>query len=344
MPVAPIGDGIADDTGAVMDYIAADMQLPIGTFRITQKIDLLNTQSGFSRGYTLRGTHPMGSVIVGDYDDLNPTGGMVDIAPDAISKYTQFTTIKNLTLRPAEGRTIRNGIALTGAWWVKIENNIIEQFGNHGIITPFRTDLHPTISDYYQDYAVKLEGNIIRHNGANGVEFTSGQSPGLFLARHNTIHGNGSVGFRTTTGQCIINQNNIFENGVGGLHIDTREGPAMVAEVTQNEIQNNKYWGVNMYRSRNLLFARNRLLSLANGNLQPVGVSFGLGNSGYEIHSLIAEQNLFRSDITSGGYAFVTDASAFSASFPSYFRANRFDVPAGHLTYAGPFTGASILS
>lgn len=334
MTTAPIGDGIADDTGAVMDYINARLPLPAGTFRITQRLDLLNTAAGVSPGWFIEGTHRRLSTILADYNETDPKTGIVNIAPDAISKYTYGTTIKNLSFKVASGRTGHNGIALTAAWFVDIDQLDIEGMPGHGIFTPLRPDLHPTISDYYQDFAVSVKRSIIRDGGGNGIEFTSGQSPGLHVVQHNIITGN-NIGIHISTGQGIINQNGIYESRVGGLFYDTVEGPSMVAEVTQNEIQNNKYWGVNIYRSRNMLFSRNRLLSQASGSLQPASVSFGAGGTGYEVHSLIAEQNLFRSDMTSGAYGFVTGAGTFSNSYPSYFRANRFDVPAGYSKFTG---------
>jgi hypothetical protein len=339
--MAIVGDGIADDTNAVMDYINARLPLPVGTFRITHKLDLMNTAVGISPGWFVEGTHRRLSTIVADYDETNPRAGIVDIAPDAISKYTYGTSIKNLKFAVAPGRTGHNAIALTAAWFVKIDNIDIENMPGHGIYTPLRLDLHPTISDYYQDFAVSVKRSIIRGCGGNGIEFASGQSPGLHVVQHNIITGC-NIGIHISTGQGIINQNGIYESRTGGLFYDTIEGPSMVTEVTQNEIQNNKYWGVNVYRSRNMLFSRNRILSQAAGNLQPAGVSFGLGNSGYEVDGLIAEQNLFRSDMTSGAYGFVTGPGAFSSAQPSHFRANRFDTPAGFVNFAGPFTGAVI--
>jgi hypothetical protein len=331
---APVGDGIADDHGAVMDYINARVPLPPGTFRITQKLDLRSTAAGVSAGWTVEGTHRRLSTILADYNETDPKAGIVDIAPNAISKYSYGTSIRNLSFKAAPGRTGHSAIALTAAWFVKIDNVDIEGMSRHGIQTPLRLDLHPTISDYYQDFGVSVKRSVIRNCGGNGLEFTSGQSPGLYVIRHNILVGN-CINIRISTGQGIINQNGLYEGRVGGLLFDTVEGPSMCAEVTQNEIQNNKYWGVNVYRSRNMNLSRNRLLSQASGNLQPVSVNFGLGNSGYEVHGLIAEQNLFRSDMASGAYGFITGANTFASASPSYFRANRFDVPAGFGKYVG---------
>jgi len=338
----PVGDGIADDTAAVQDCVNNDVQLPPGTFRITQKLSFLSTVAQ-SPGWKICGSGMLKSTILADYNETNTKAGIIDISPDAISHYSYGTKIKDLSIKCVAGRTGLNGIALTAAWFVDIKNVLIEGLPGHGIWTPLRTDLHPTISDYYQDFGVSVKRCFIRQNGGNGLEFSSGQSPGLFVAQHNIITGN-NIGIRTTTGQCIINQNGIYESAVGGLFFDTVEGPSMVAEVTQNEIQNNRYWGVNIQRSRGLYFARNRLLSQASGNLQPVNVNFGTGAYASEVWSLIAEQNLFRSDIPSGAYGFITGANTFDVNHPSVFRNNIWTVTPGMSKYAGPFgAGAQII-
>lgn len=351
MPTPPVGDGVADDHGAVMDYINARIPLPPGIFRITQKLDLMNTAAGVSPGWCVEGTHRMLSTIVADYNETNPNAGIVDIAPNAISKYTYGTSIRNIGFKVASGRSGHSAIALTAAWYVKIDSIHIEGMSAHGIYTPLRADLSPGISDPYQDFAVSVKRSYIRGCSGYGVGFTAGQSPGLYVARHNHILSN-YIGIKTTTGQCIINQNVLAENYYGGLAFDTAEGPSMVAEVTQNEIQDNGRYGLNIERSRGLYLSRNRILSRMSGvnRLQQFGVIFGNGlgpggTSTAEVWSLIAEQNLFRSDISSAGYGFTAYAGTFDKNHPSYFRGTIADVPSGYVVYDGfnfPIDGAVI--
>lgn len=344
MPTPPVGDGVADDHGALMDHINARVPMPPGIFRITQKLDLMNTAAGVSPGWFVEGTHSLLSTIVADYDETNPKSGIVDIAPDAISKYTYGTTIRNLGFRVAPGRTGHSAVALSGAWFVKIDSLNIDGMSAHGIWTPQRPDLNAN-SDYYQDFAVSVKRCFVRHSGGYGIGFIAGQSPGLYVARHNYLIGN-YAGMKTTTGQCIINQNVISESQTTGLSFDTFEGPSMVAEVTQNEIQNNRV-GVDIQRSRGMYFARNRLLSQMSGanKLQPINVSFGLAAGGSEVWGLIADQNLFRSDIGAGGYGFTTWPNVFDKNHPSYFRSTIFNTPAGYVGFDGfnfPVDGAVI--
>lgn len=348
MPTAPVGDGVADDHGAVMDYINARLPLPPGIFRITQKLDLKNTAAGVSPGWMVEGQHRKLSTILADYDETDPNAGIIDIAPDATSKYTYGTSIKNLRITTAPGRTGLSGISMTAAWYVKISDMEIYSVNNHGIFTPIRNDLSPGISDPYQDFAVSVKRCYIRGGHGYGIGFTAGQSPGLYIAEHNYIM-SFYIGMKSTTGQCRINQNVLSENSFGGLAFDTAEGPSMVGEVTQNEIQNNGRYGMNIERSRGLYLSRNRLLSQMSGanRLQQFGVIFGNSSGTGEVWSLIADQNLFRSDIATAGYGFTTYANTFTNSHPSYFRASIFDTPSTYARYDGfnyPVDGAVISS
>lgn len=337
--ITPIGDGVADDSDAVQSYAECGERLPPGTFRITRDVARTAT-SPRSPGLMLCGSGMLQTKIVGDYDGDASRGGMIRFDLDAQSKYSFGNEIADLMLTPAPGRTSLNGISLTAAWMTTLKRVMISGC-RIGIDTPFRPDIN-AISDYYQNFALDVEQCWIEGSAGAGINFGAGQSPGLFRVAFCTIISNGGIGLRTTTGQCEITENVISYNGVGGLCFDTAEGPSMVGEVTRNEIQDNRYWGVNLVRSRNLRLIGNRFLSQTysadsmsaspqNGGpvmRQQTHVNLGAGAGG-EVYNLLAEGNLHRSvngpaATTAAVYAYNASGGSLSAAFPCRFIKNDF--------------------
>ena len=360
--ITPVGDGIADDTAAVLSYMEAGERLPPGDMRITS--DLVHTATmGRSPGMALRGAGMLKTRIIGDYNGDPAKGGMVRLDITASPQYTIGNVIEDLTLKPAPGRTGLNGISLTAAWMTSVTRVMMQGGLRNGIVTPFRPDINP-ISDYYQNLALDVEQCWIEGCTGNGIDFGAGQSPGLFRVAFSQIISNGGIGIRTTTGQCEITENIISYNGVGGLMFDTAEGPSMNGEVTRNEIQDNLYWGVNLIRSKNLRLIQNRFLGqdYSNGTFTGVPqtggpfmrqfahVNMGDGASS-EVYNLLAEQNLHRTGGTATCYGYVAAAGSLSASFPCRFIKNDFGVwppnntqnSTGFGKYVGPMPGATIV-
>ena len=310
-----VGDGVADDTAAIQALIDASgggwVELPAGTFRTTA--DLTRRADGaYVAGVKLRGKHPKATTILADYNGNASTGAIIRLDTLAISQYTLFSKLADLTIKQASGRTGLNGIQLTAAWWVDIENVIIEALSGSGIITTIRPDIHPTISDYYQAFAVTLRNLYIRSCAGWGVKFASGQSPGLYSLEHSMIYGNAGGGVMSTTGQCRIVGNAIAENGSiasggGGLFFDTVEGPSMVADVRQNELDCNWNYNLKLIRSHDIFVTLNRFLHCSVASPEswtrtsggaymrpPIGAHLGAPNGG-EVWRALFEHNLHRS-------------------------------------------------
>ena len=308
-----IGDGIADDTGPIQTLIDASggsvVELPAGRFRITQDLKRRAAVKN-SPGVQLIGKHPLATTIVADYNGDVNLGAMIRLDTSVISCYTMNSRIENLTLEQAPGRTGINGIQLTASWWVNVKNVHFKSLSGNGIISTLRPDIHPTISDFYQAFAVNLEDLYIRQCKGWGVKFAAGQSPGCYKLERSMIWGCASGGIMSTTGQCQIVGNAIAECGSvgvgGGILFDTSEGPNMVADVRQNEIDCNWNYGIWLNRTRGIRVTENRFLSatvespgswtrLSGSPHMRQQVHCKIGAPGKEVIRALFEQNLHRS-------------------------------------------------
>lgn len=307
-----VGDGVADDTDVLQNMIdTGNVELPAGTFRITRDLHITASQP-WTRGLRIRGAGMLASTILGDYNGDVALGAILRFDTSAISRYTLGSELADFSIQKVPGRTGLNGLQLTAAWFVDAKRLMIKAMSGSGLIATIRPDIHPTISDYYQSFAVNLEALYIRECAGWGIKFAAGQSPGLYRLAHSMIWGNAGGGVMSTTGQCEIVSNVIAENGNtagggGGLLFDTAEGPSMVADVRQNELDCN--WNYNLWlkRTRGHRVTQNRFLHCtmaARDDSQvrvsggpymrpPVGAKFGSANC--EVTRGLFEQNLHRS-------------------------------------------------
>jgi hypothetical protein len=325
---APICDGITDDTAAVKSAALAGDILPVGVCRVTADINI-TANGGYVSGAKIKGRGMLGgaqggTTILADYNGNAALGAVIRFDTSAVGSYTVGSEVSDLLITQAPGRTGLNGLQLTAAWMFKAERVKITGMSGSGIIASLRSDINP-ISDYYQSFSVVLSQLWISGNSGWGINFSAGQSPGLYTLQYSIIASNAGGGIKTTTGQCLILANLIVANGAyggqGGLLLDTAEGPSMVGEVRQNEFDTNFSWHVNLKRARGWLFSRNRFLTqtyasntsgvLQSGSAFPrpyVHVNLGAGSAN-EVWSTVFEYNLHRS---------VTGAGPTTASVIAY--------------------------
>jgi hypothetical protein len=341
---APICDGVADDTAAVLAAAISGERLPAGTCRVTSDI-ALTASGGYQSGMRLRGAGMLRSTILADYNGSITSGAVIRLDTSGAGNYTVGTEISDLAIKQAPGRTGLNGIQLTAAWMVKIDRVQVAGMSGSGIVAPLRSDINP-ISDFYQDLSVVISQSWIAQNAGWGINFGAGQSPGLFKLEYSIIANNTGGGIRSTTGQCEILSNVIVGNGAygtnsGGLLFTTAEGPSMVAKVERNEFDTNYNWHVNLLRSRGLELRQNRFLSqtysanqggvLQSGaaNMRPmVHVTIG-GGAANEVWDMLAVRNLHRSVTgpsvtTPTVIGYTVSGGAASASHPLRFERNDF--------------------
>ena len=319
----------AEHRAAVQAAAISGTELPAGTCRITADIFKIAT-GGESPGIHLRGKGMLVTTILADYDGDPIRGGVIRLDTSGASNYTVDSTIEDLRITQAAGRTGLNGIQLTAAWSVTIQKVKLESMSGSGVVVPLRTDINP-ISDFYQDFSVDLEQVWIPGSTGWGIDFGAGQSPGLFTIQGSIVANNSGGGIRTTTGQCEVVANLIVGNGTyggqGGLLFDTAEGPSFVADVRQNEFDTNFNWHMNLLRSRDLHVAQNRFLSQTfasntSGTFQSgssfmrpaVQVNLGSGATA-EVWNAIFEQNYHRT--VTGPNTTVAPVIAYDASAAS---------------------------
>lgn len=316
---AQVTCGGVDDTATVQAAAISGTPLPAGVCRIKAPITALaganGAQSGtigpsYFPGIRLVGAGMLRTTILADYNGDVARGAIVLFDTTAPLKFTAGSEIRDLTITQVPGRTGLNGVMLTAAWYVKIERVAIDALSGNGLIASWRSDLHPTISDGYQAFSVEVEQSHITRCTGWGVKFDAGQSPGLWSIRRSVVGNNPGGGILSTTGQFELVGNLIVGNGTyggqGGLRLDTREGPSMVADIRQNEFDTNFNWHVSIMRSRSARFTQNRFLSwtfASNTSYVPesgsqfmrpwVHVSLGGGPTN-EVWDILFEQNFHR--------------------------------------------------
>lgn len=345
----PVGDGVADDTAAIQSMIDAAngdwVTLPAGTFRVTADLTRVgNSVVVYQPGLKIRGAGMLSTTILADYNGA-ANGGVLRIDTSAPGCYVYGNAIEDLRIKQASGRTGVNGILLTAAWYTNIRRVKIEGLSGAGIKAPLRTDIHPTISDYYQSLSLDIRQCDIRLNAGWGMDLSAGQSPGLVMLKHNMIYRNAGGGVRMTTGQSEIIANVFTQNGAyggnGGLLFDTLEGPSFVSEVKQNEFDNNFSWHIHQKRVRGIHVHLNRFLSgtysgntgftLASGSafMRPyVHVNLGAGAAN-EVWNALYEKNYHRTvtgpgTTTASVIAYAASGGSLSPSFPCRFHRNDF--------------------
>lgn len=342
--------GVSDQTGAVNDAFKCGAPLPAGVIRVTAPVGLVSNQT-YASGGALIGAPGFQTTLIGDFNSDNGMNrALVQIDTQGAGKYSVGTQIKDIILRPAASRTL-NGISLTAAWMTNVERVWMPNGFTNGIMTPWRPDINPSLSDVYQCWALRIHQCFVQQCYGNGMDLAQGQSPGgLYVGYSQAIQCKG-IGIRVTQGQSEIVNNIISYNGVGGLEIDTVEGPAQMGFVSMNEIQDNWYWGINIVRSRNTRIERNRLLAQTYSSMDwntaspQAGGSFmaslvHVNISGGESFNLICERNQHKTangvtPTVAACYGYDVGGNVLSASFPSQFIKNEF----GPLTTTGGFDG-----
>lgn len=338
--------GVSDQTGAVNDAFKNGIPLPAGTIRVTAPVGLISN-SNYANGGALLGAPGFQTTLIGDFNsDGGQNRALVQIDTQGAGKYSVGSVIKDIILRPATGRTL-NGISLTAAWMTTIDRVWLPNGFVNGIMTPWRPDINLSLSDVYQCWSLKINQCFVQQCSGNGFDLAQGQSPGaMYLGYSQAIQCKG-IGIRISQGQNEITNNVISYNGVGGILIDTVEGPAQMGRITANEIQDNWGYGIAIRRSRNLQIRGNRFLSevysssdwthasplaqTLGGTFMPMFVHVNIGNAGDECWNLVCEGNQHK---TANGATLTTfqcigyDAGTgiMSSAFPSQFTKNEFGV------------------
>lgn len=336
--------GVSDQTGPVNDAFKSGTPLPAGVIRVTAPVGVV-ANSTYSNGGALIGAPGFQTTLIGDF---NSDGGMnralVQIDTVGADKHTVGNRIQEIILRPAAGRSL-NGISLTAAYMTEIGRVWMPNGFVNGIMTPWRPDIDPSLSDHYQCWSLRISQCFIQQCSNNGFDLAAGQSPGgLYVGYSQAIQCKG-IGMRLSQGQNEIVNNVLSYNGIGGLMIDTVEGPAQMGRVLLNEIQDNWGWGMNIRRSRNLQIRGNRFLSTvyssndwnhasplaqaSGGTFMPQFVHVNIGSAGDECWNLVCEGNQHKTANGSTATTFQcigydAGGAVLSASFPSQFTKNEF--------------------
>lgn len=322
-----VGDGIADDTAAIQAAVdAADgdyVFLPNGTYRITDSITrLTSTTETFINGMKLVGE---GRNTVIQIDANNKPALLWDVGyvPDGTTaptlKFTRDSEVSNIYIEQAAGRTGCDGMKLTAAWNLRMSNVYIEGMSGNGINVPFRNDIFPAISDFWQCFSFEINQCRFSECTGFGLFFGGGQSPGLWTVKQCTIANNAAGGLFTSQGQFELVDNLIVGCGTfgvtnsGGMFVDVLEGPQFVAYVARNEFDTNQNFHLAGFRLESWQVEQNRFLSstfsattggteVATGGFMrpPVHVSVGAGSpAGFFPVNSIFSQNLHRTTPTS---------------------------------------------
>lgn len=268
------GDGTTDDTAAIQAAVdAADgdfVWFPNGTYRITDSITrLTSTTDTYRNGMKLVG-EGRNTVIKIDTDNKAALLWDVGYTPSGTTtgtyKYTRDSQVSNMLITQTAGKTGCDGLKLTAAWDVRLENVWVEGMSGKGINVPYRSDIYAAVSDPWQCYSIDISQCSFSTSTSWGVYFGGGQSPGLWKISQTTIGNNAGGGIYCTQGQFEFTENLIVGNGTygtesGGMFMNVAEGAQYVAYIARNEFDTNYNWHFNGYRLESCIVEQNRFLS-----------------------------------------------------------------------------------
>lgn len=364
-----VGDGITDDIAAIqkaVDYAAGRyVYFPKGTYRITASITCLtSTTIGFIPGMRLIGDGDL-SVIKIDADNAPALLWDVGYVPDGTTaptlKFTRDSEITNMMITQFPGRVGCDGIRLTAAWNLKMSGVRVLSMSGHGINVPWRADIYPTVSDYWQCFSFNIQQCQFSECVGWGVRFAGGQSPGLWTIKQATIANNAGGGLYCSQGQFELVDSLIVGNGTfgvgdsGGMVVAVVEGPQYVAFIARNEFDTNQNFHFSGYRLESWIVEQNRFLSntfsaSTGGSIVPTGgfmrppihLSLGSGSpAGYYPINSIFRRNFHRSPPTSS--VTVTCYSTGGELNRNLFENNQMDAGSnslGILRYSGTVSDA----
>lgn len=321
-----VGDGVVYDDAAINNAVeaanGAEVYIPVGTYLLADSIKRLTSVSDdYRAGMRLKGA---GDQTVLKIDTNNKPAILFDVGypPTGTTtgtlKFTRGSSIEQLKIIQSAGKTGCDGIKLTAAWNVDINDVTVYAMSGDGIIVPFRSDIYAAISDYWQCFSIRIAQSKFSECTGWGVNFAGGQSPGLWSIEHSTIANNAGGGVYCSQGQFNLVDNLIVGNGThgasnGGMLIDVVEGPQFMAYIARNEFDTNYNYHINGYRLTSSVVELNRFLSntydaTTGGNIVSTGgymrpayhVSIGSGSPAgyYPINSRFA-RNFHRSPPTS---------------------------------------------
>lgn len=227
-----VADGTTDDAAAMQAAIdfaeGREIVLPAGTIRCASGLAdhrIANNQTDDLPGLHMRGEGTLSTIIEFDYN--GDYGISVRGTDDVISKFQKGGGLSDLTLRPADGRTIEAGLRIVG-WWLA-EHTAVDFGGfagvgdrrgfTYGVYFPI---VGPTAGgsyanpDYYQSTSHSWKGCSFRCN-TTGILAETGQGSATqvfenCVLTHNLEHGaqlHGS-GWKFSSGA-------IAYNGLGGV-------------------------------------------------------------------------------------------------------------------------------
>jgi hypothetical protein len=117
-----VADGVTDDAPtlqAAVDFAAGrEIQIPAGTVRLASPITdhrIATLESDDIPGLNMRGAGTLATILEFDFD--GDYGISVRGTDQVEGKFQKGGGLKDLTIRPAEGRTITSGLKIVG-WWI----------------------------------------------------------------------------------------------------------------------------------------------------------------------------------------------------------------------------------
>jgi len=253
-----VGDGVADDTAAIqaaIDFAATDKKnvfipasnneyIVSSTLTIPQGVFVIGEGGWFKNQFTDNKFEVGGSALK-LADGANTDMILFRYSPgvgETISDYRVHSGLKDIILfgnksplqapSAATTNTSGNGIVISGARYVRLENVVVVKFAENGL----------SIKSY--DYG---SGAISSNNAdIRACAFLSNKGIGAFLAGGDSIFTNNQVGYNGSTGiSCVgfgvVSDNLVWNNQAAGVYLGTTTLPV---NFTNNRVYDNKNSGI----------------------------------------------------------------------------------------------------